>query len=240
MDIDAFLDLVHRRRSVRQFKSDPIPDEWVEKMVEAARWAMSGANGQPWEFIAVKDKATREKIVDIFAASRSHVRIIEETRLKELRHPAFSSGEDVVGFRDAPVQIVVCSDPRTLQATVLSSHFYMGEGAPMATYLKNVANATQLIHLAAAALGLNAQWVSVNNTWELPVKQLLGIPAVLNVHTIVPVGYPVHKPAPPYRRKLSEVLHWDRYDMAKARSDEQVQQFLTSLRTRTQPSYKAD
>ncbi len=240
MEIDAFLDLVRRRRSVRQFRPDPVPDEYVEKIIEAARWAMSGANGQPWEFVAVKDRGLRQGIVDIYAASRKHVRIIEETRVKEMRHPAYSTGEEVIGFKEAPVMIVVCGDPRTYQATVLSTHFYMGEGGPMATYLKNVGNATQLIHLAAAALGLNAQWVSVNNTWELPLKQLLAIPQVINVHTIVPVGYPVHKPAPPYRRKLNEVLHWDRYDPSRARSDEQVQEFLKSLRTRTQPAYKPD
>lgn len=238
MEIDAFLDLVHRRRSVRRFKPAPIPEGYVEKILEAARWAMSGANGQPWEFVVVKDKKLREKIVSIYRDSRKHVRIIEETRLKELRHPAFSGPDDETGWKDAPVLIVVCADPRTFQATVLSSHFYMGEGAPLATFLKNVANATQLIHLAAAALGLGGQWVSVNNTWEGPVKELLGIPPVLAVQTIVPIGYPVRKPAPPYRRKLNEVVHYDGYDKSRFRSDEQVQEFLVSLRQRTQPSYK--
>ncbi len=238
MEIDAFLDLVHRRRSVRSFKPDAIPDGSVEKILEAARWAMSGANGQPWEFVVVRDQKLREGIVRVFEGSRAHVRIIEETRAKELRHPAFSGATDDVGWRNAPVFIVVCSDPRTLQATVLSSHFYMGEGAPLATYLKNVANATQLIHLAAAACGLGAQWVSVNNTWEAPVKELLGIPPVLNVHTIVPIGYPVSKLAPPYRRKLNEVVHYDVYDKSRARSDEQIQEFLALLRQRTVPSYK--
>ncbi|MBI4334686.1 MAG: nitroreductase family protein [Chloroflexi bacterium] len=47
MEIDAFLDLVRRRRSIRRFKPDPVPEEYIEKILEAGRWAMSGANGQP-------------------------------------------------------------------------------------------------------------------------------------------------------------------------------------------------
>ena len=44
MEIDELLELVRKRRSIRQFKPDPIPDEHVEKIIETARWAMSGAN----------------------------------------------------------------------------------------------------------------------------------------------------------------------------------------------------
>jgi len=54
--IDEFLDLVKKRRSIRRFKSDPIPGKLVEKIIEVARWAMSGANAQPWEFVVVKDQ----------------------------------------------------------------------------------------------------------------------------------------------------------------------------------------
>ncbi|MDZ4245932.1 MAG: nitroreductase family protein, partial [Dehalococcoidia bacterium] len=124
MEIDAFLDLVRRRRSVRRFKPDPLPEGSVEKILDAARWAMSGANGQPWEFIVVKDKALKDKIVQAHKESRRHVRVIEETRIKEFRHPGVSSQEEEPGFKDAPVFIVVCADPRTFQATVLSSQFY--------------------------------------------------------------------------------------------------------------------
>ena len=47
MQIDEFLELVSKRRSVRKFKPDAIPPSDIEKMIEAARWAMSGANAQP-------------------------------------------------------------------------------------------------------------------------------------------------------------------------------------------------
>jgi nitroreductase len=57
MQIDDFLELVKSRRSIRVFKPDPVPRETIEKILEAARWAMSGANGQPWEFVVVQDRA---------------------------------------------------------------------------------------------------------------------------------------------------------------------------------------
>ena len=47
MDYDGLLELVKKRRSVRHFKPDPIPDEYVEKILELARWAPSALNAQP-------------------------------------------------------------------------------------------------------------------------------------------------------------------------------------------------
>ncbi|MFC1945211.1 nitroreductase family protein [Chloroflexota bacterium] len=92
MQIDEFLELVRERKSIRRFKTDPIPDEYVEKLIEAARWAMSGGNGQPWEFIVVKDNETKKKIVDLYTEQRQHTWDIERTRIKELMHPAHAPG----------------------------------------------------------------------------------------------------------------------------------------------------
>ena len=50
-DYDTLLELVKSRASVRKLKPDPIPDEHVTQILEVGRWAMSGANGQPWDFI---------------------------------------------------------------------------------------------------------------------------------------------------------------------------------------------
>ena len=239
MDITAFLDLVRRRRSVRNFKPDPIPEGSVEKILEAARWAMSGANGQPWEFVVVKDKDLIEKIARVRRDCQYHTRVIEESRVGELRHSAYSvPADEMPGFKDAPVVIVICADPRAYQATVLAAHFYAGDGGPMATFHKSIANATQLIHLAAAALGLGAQWISVDSTREYQVKEILDIPQILSVQTIVPIGYSPYKIAPPYRRKLKEIVHHNKYDHSRFRTDEQMQEYLLSLRKRTLPAYK--
>ena len=64
MNLDEFLELARKRRSVRKFKPDPIPDGVVEKILDAAHWAQSGANAQPWEFIVVRNRETIHKMAD--------------------------------------------------------------------------------------------------------------------------------------------------------------------------------
>jgi len=239
MQIDEFLELARKRRSIRRFKPDPIPDEYVGKMIEAAHWAMSGANAQPWEFIVVKDNETKYKIANLYLEGEKRTWDFEKTRIKELRHLAHTDGPptNLPGFKDAPVFIIVCGDPRTVQATVLITHFLPNEGGPGAHFLKNMANATMMLHLAAAALGLGSQWVSINRTVETPLKALLGVPEELTIPTIVPVGYPAYEPAPPYRRELKEIIHFERYDLARFRSGDDIYEFLLNLRQRTKPAY---
>jgi nitroreductase len=239
MDIDGFLSLVKRRRSIRRFKPDPIPDEYVTKILEAARWAMSGANGQPWEFIVVKDEATKKKIGEIYVDYWKKVYTLEKMRIEDFRHPMFTGPPaGTPGFVDAPVLIVVCGDPRTYLATVLIAHFYAGEGGPDATYLKNMANATMIIHLAAAALGLGSQWLSFDRSWERPIKELLDVPDELEIHTIVPIGYPAYKPPGPYRRQLKEIVHYEKYDRSRLRTEDDILEYIGKLRAMTREAYK--
>jgi len=65
MDYDSFLELIKARRSIRQFKTDPIPDEYVDMIIEAARWAPSGANTQPWEFVIISNRNIIDKLKTI-------------------------------------------------------------------------------------------------------------------------------------------------------------------------------
>ncbi|MBI4187779.1 MAG: nitroreductase family protein [Chloroflexi bacterium] len=238
MQIDDFLELLKKRRSIRRFKPDPIPEGAIEKIIEAGRWAMSGGNGQPWEFIVVKDKETRKKIVELYQQNDQSWPV-EKTRIKELRFPAMMEGPTgrPPGFKDAPVLIVVCGDPRTFQATLLVTHFLPFDGGNNAIYFKNVANATQNICLAAAALGLGSQWLSWQSHRQAALHELLGVPEELTIHTIVPIGYPDYKPAPSYRRELKEIVHYEKYDQSRRRSGDDIYQFLLELRQRTKAAY---
>ena len=82
-----FFDVIKTRRSVRNFKPDSLPEGALEKILEAARFAMSGGNGQPWEFVVVKDARLREKIAEIYSEGRYRTHIVESTRNADLRHP---------------------------------------------------------------------------------------------------------------------------------------------------------
>ena len=63
MDYDGLLELAKKRRMIRRFKPDPIPDEYIEKMIEVARFCPSACNAQATEYIVVKKKETRDKII---------------------------------------------------------------------------------------------------------------------------------------------------------------------------------
>ncbi|MBI4333096.1 MAG: nitroreductase family protein [Chloroflexi bacterium] len=235
-DYDKLLEIARRRRSIRVFKPDPIPDGHVEKILEVARWAMSGANGQPWEFVVVKDKDTRAKIYELYKAHRRFVDVIERTRIEEIRQPITGAvDEGVPLFKDAPVIIVICGDPRTLQATVMAAQFVGGERE---TFHMNIANATMMIHLAAASLGLGTQWATTTVHFEAGLKQLLGIPQIYKVPQVVPVGYPDYTPHGAWRRKLSDIVHNEKFDMSRYRSDEQIVADIIALRKRMKAHYR--
>ena len=58
-----FYEVIRTRRSVRSYKPDPIPDDVLQRVLEAARIAPSGSNRQPWRFIIVRDEETKKKLV---------------------------------------------------------------------------------------------------------------------------------------------------------------------------------
>src|ERR1700733_7985694 len=65
-DYDTLLELVKTRVSVRNLKPDPIPDAYVTQILEVGRWAMSGANGQPWDFVVVTDPAIKKELFRVY------------------------------------------------------------------------------------------------------------------------------------------------------------------------------
>lgn len=235
-DYDKLLELAKRRRSIRRYKPDPIPDGDIEKIVEVARWSMSGANGQPWEFIVVKDANMRAKIYEIYKKHRRFVDVMERTRIEDIRQPITGAlDEGFPLFKDAPAVIVICGDPRSLQATVLAAQIVGGERE---TFHMNMANATTMVHLAAASLGLGTQWVTTTVHFEQGLKELLGIPQIYKVPQIVPVGYPDYTPHGAWRKKLGDIIHNEKYDLAKYRSDEDVVADIVALRKRMKANYR--
>jgi nitroreductase len=186
----------------------------------------------------VKDQETKKKIVDLYIQNTEEIYVIETTRVQDLKHQAFTKHVTAPpGFANAPVLVVVCADPRTYMATVSIARILDGEGGPKATYLKNVANATFLLHLAAAACGLRAQWTSVDELLEQKLKRVLEVPDQLEIHTIVPIGYPDYDPPAPYRRELNEIVHREKYEKSKFRTEEDIIEWIRYLRKRNIGAY---
>ncbi len=83
------------RRSIREFKPDPIPEDVLERLLEAMHQAPSGKNAQPWKFIVVKDKILKEKIASACTFFTSSGREINQAWIAQ-----------------APVIIVACGDQK--------------------------------------------------------------------------------------------------------------------------------
>jgi 5,6-dimethylbenzimidazole synthase len=240
---DQFLKLVRSRHTCRGFRPDPLPDGAVEKILEAARWAMSGANSQPWEFVVVRDPATIRRLYQAYQDEINDLNFWLEQRFPwELRHPGFRIEGDLseqydamnarVGWSEAPTLIVALGDGRRQLGSVSGANT---PGRHQTHFTDGLSNAAMIIHLAAASLGLASQWVSIHI--PEPFKQILDVPGLIALHTIIPVGYPKQPLTGSYRRKLDEYVHYERYDRSKLMSNEDLVNYLYKLRNSTIRSY---
>jgi nitroreductase len=228
MDYDGLLDLVKTRRSIRAFTEDPIADDLVDKIIEAARWAPSGANSQPWEFIVIRQQETKDAIASIVRDMMELGHKAELTRPPELRWPSAARPVTEPGFKKAPVMILVCGDRRVSKSFPLLAYLERGE----ANFVSALASAFLYMALAATSLGLGCHWVSQvgSGYCSAMVKDLLGIPEDLVVYDMLCVGHPAGEAAPRLVRDRDSMTHHERFDPAKHRSDEQIREYLVSLR----------
>ena len=208
MDYDGFLELVKRRRSIRKLKLDPISDEDVGKIIEAARWAPSGANTQPWEFVVVRKKEIKDGIVQILTEVMSQEpRKAGEERpgqVPDRPKPHFSPSDIV----SAPVLILLIGDTRVRN----SMPFAMpNDQMWQLVFISSLANAFIYMHLAATTLGLASRWLSGVHMppAQSRLKKLLGIPAEMEVYDMMVVGYPDAEPRPKLVRDREEMVHYD-------------------------------
>lgn len=218
MNIGDFRALVERRRSIRGYdEGRDVPQDLISMILDCARWAPSGGNGQPWEFILIRDRATRHKIADCY------MKQMEQKREMDLavRGTAKMTGD---GFRHAPVHIVILGDPRVKESYPIRTKLEKAESH----FITGLANATLLIHLAATALGLSSQYVSDANSpyMETMLKVLLEVPEPLRIYHLVPIGYAKSQVTAPPRRRVEEITHYEKYDMNKFRDDQGMTKFI--------------
>lgn len=243
-EYENFLALLKKRHSCRRFKADPLPEGAIEKILEAARWAMSGANSQPWEFIVVRDPKIIQTLYNVYRDYLMDYNFwMEQKTIPELRHPAYMLEGTLEeqhkavfsrkGWSAAPALIAVLGDGRRQLGSV--SGVYV-PGRNQSHLTDALANAETLIHLAAASLGLASQWVSLQVPG--PFEKILGVPDVMTMHSIIPVGYPFQeKLSGIFRRKLKDITHFDKYDNSKYMTNKDIIDYLYFLRKGTFATY---
>ena len=186
MDI---LEHIKARRTIRRFKPEPIPAPVLDAMFEAAMWAPSPANAQPWDFLIVGPQA-RGKILALLQAKAAE--LLADPNLPEPKRQAVEALR--ADFGGAPYMVAVVSR---------SGH----EPMEKIEYPLSTAAAVQNLCLAASAHGIGSIWLSVGAA--PPVKPILGVEEGASVVALLALGYPdAVPPALPredYRTHVREV-----------------------------------
>lgn len=223
----TLLDIVRRRRSVRKFEPGRrIPRETFLKILEAARWAPSGANAQPWDFLCIDEPEVREQVRDI----------LQRQQVRQRRDTGGTFPSVNKRYLQNTVAIVLVLGDRRWD--VCFPHAESAERAD--EYLENDANiffcsigaAIQNIQLATTALGLTSAWLSSGGERQCAeeLRELLAFPESHRPYGIVPVGYAVAEQQLRYRRPLEQIVHWNAYEPTKYRSRDLIDYYVTHLR----------
>jgi nitroreductase len=239
MDYADFLDLVRHRRTIRRFRPDPVPDDYVDKVIEAARWAPSGYNLQPWEFVVIKDRKIKDTIVQWVRDYHKLIMKTESAREPWQQVPRRPSQDPGMDYRIAPVFILVLGDTRTLQG-LPTSMLYDAERR-QTIYASSLANAYLYMALAAATLGLASEWVS-SVAVAYPhclVKDLLGIPPVFEIYDMMALGYPAYRlTSRKLLRDKEKMVHYDYCGKDDFRTDAEVNDFIRRARVWTTANHR--
>jgi nitroreductase len=201
--------IIRARRSVRVYRRGKVTDRQLELILEAARWAPSGANSQPWEFVVTRDRKKMKRVREIYD---------QEWKQRKREDPVNYKGlkKDYVG--EVSVLVLVCGDARTKQVYLTTRQPADREKL----FQASVANAVQQMMLAAASMNLGTVWVSVREEVEPEIRELFRVPESLRLLWIVPIGHARGWPKAKPRRKTSAFTHVEFYNSAKLRPDGEI------------------
>ena len=228
---NSLMEVVKKRRSLRQLKPDPIPDDYIDKIIEVARWAPSGFHTQPWEFVVVTKKELKDEIVQIIDEYRStQFDRMETTREAWQGAKSESFFKHPMDYRNAPVFILVFGDTRTKLGLPMVVRFTYQKRDSI--FNSTLANAFIYMSQAATTLGLGSHYVSAVHVPMVHclLKDLLGIPRELEIYDMMALGYPAITPSPKFMRDKQKMIHYDFCGKDDFRTDEEVRDFIKKNR----------
>ncbi|MER6053390.1 nicotinate-nucleotide--dimethylbenzimidazole phosphoribosyltransferase, partial [Streptomyces sp. NPDC001793] len=199
--------VIRERRDIRNgFRPDPIPNDVLLRVLEAAHTAPSVGHSQPWDFVVIRSDETRAKMHELAMRQRdAYAKSLPKARAKQFRELKIEA------ILETPVNIVVTADPTRGGRHTLGRHT-QPQMAPYSSAL-----AVENLWLAARAEGLGVGWVSFFDEREM-VREL-GLPEHLEIVAYLCVGYVDEFPDEPEllqagwskRRPLSWVVHEETY-----------------------------
>jgi nitroreductase len=209
---------IHTARALRRLKPDPVPDEVIAKVIDAAVRAPTGSNLQNWRFVVVKDAARRRQIADLYRASMqiaqnvlSHRKApphMTEKLQKQMFDGAIYLAEH---FGDVPVLLLAWlhlppdQDNPNLPPEQAQTYRRLS-GA-------SIYGAVQNMILACRALGLGTVLTTVLSYQEAELRKLLNAPSDMQLFAVLPIGYPAqgHGHGPVRRLPISDVTYMETF-----------------------------
>lgn len=195
---------LYSTRALRRFRPDPIPDEVLFQVFDAAIRAPSGTNAQDWRFLLITEPATKARIGGWFWEAWSRYQpayAADPSLMDELprsrRLPMKSTDYLARHVADAPLIVAPCSS-KGRHSTPGGSIF----------------PAVQNMLLAARALGLGGVITNFARGHYDELGVLLDLPESVEIACLVPMGYPLDRPGPVRRRPVTRVVYRDRWEAA--------------------------
>ncbi len=202
-EYEQLLQLMKSRRSIRRFSAQAVSRDDIARLLEAARWAPSNHNRQPWRFLILENKQRIQTLARKVGEGLTD-------KLKLLPPIAAASAGELMPyatlFGGAPVLIVV------LHKRPVSVSEALLEGIPNPTLVSgeplSVAMAVQNLLLAAHALGLGTCVMTAPLLVQEALAGTLAVPAGFDPTCFVALGHPSESPAPPRRKNLEQVTEF--------------------------------
>lgn len=193
-------DIMSTARATRRFDDRAVDRTVLRELVEAATWAPSPRNTQPWEFVVVDDSDRRSAIGALLDPRAAEVEAVIPHLKDPEKQRMYQGAADLIrSLGQAPAIIFVCG----------RAHDYGPEFPAHSMVLSAVYTATQNLLLAARARGLGAAFTTLHLHAEEDIRSILGLPDGVSVEVTVPIGWPTTRFGTLRRRPVDEVLHWN-------------------------------
>lgn len=211
-------DVMRTTAAVREFTDDPLPDEVLARILDNARFAPSGGNRQGARILVVRDRATRERLVELTAtgARRYTAQVTAGEVPWNPVSPPGVPAETIAGtdvpphftepLRRAAVVLVVCVDLRQVAALDQDlDRIGLISGASVYPLVWNIL-------LAARNEGFGGTITTMAVAEEPAVKELLGVPEPYAIACVLPMGKPVRQLTKLRRVAVADLARAENWD----------------------------
>ena len=222
-DITLF-EAMFSARSIRRLSADPVPEELITRVLEAATQAPSGGNSQDWVFVVVRDPELRRQVGAVYRkgsdiAAKVYAARGRPAHLNEAQYQRMMKGGGWLWehLAEVPVILVVCAKQRPQPAReALPPEIDYDAEMAYADRIRgaSIYPAVQNIMLACRALGLGTVLTTNHLRCEADLKTVLRIPAEVATFALMPIGWPLQNFGPLTRKLVREVAYADRWGEA--------------------------